>query len=319
MYLDPRLWAFTRGVRLRIAWTVLVGLVAVGVGISRLVLFGWLLGARHRGRTPARPRAAQPRSPPPPSCCGARSISTGPWSPTTTAARVQSRCGRRSTITSPRSAPPTSRGRARATSSCRWSRASSSSRSTSASTSLSSSSRRSRPPHLRLRGVRGCADLARLPRRRPRHARRARRLASDGPGAEHGALAGLCRLRRGVLDSAPGARHAQGVRAERAAGGMLAGQGQDALREHHGRAGDQHAGPGHHRYGHRGGRGGPRLGRLSGARGGDGCSPRSSSCSCWASRSSARCASCARCCTRACSGSPRRRASSGSSTPSPGE
>ena len=43
MYLDPRLWAFTRGVRLRIAWTVLVGLVAVGVGISRLVLFGWLL------------------------------------------------------------------------------------------------------------------------------------------------------------------------------------------------------------------------------------------------------------------------------------
>jgi ATP-binding cassette, subfamily B, bacterial len=43
VYLDPRLWAFTRGVRLRIAWTVLVGLVAVGVGISRLVLFGWLL------------------------------------------------------------------------------------------------------------------------------------------------------------------------------------------------------------------------------------------------------------------------------------
>src|SRR6185369_50706 len=43
VYLDPRLWAFTRGVRLRIAWTVLVGLVAVGVGISRLVLIGWLL------------------------------------------------------------------------------------------------------------------------------------------------------------------------------------------------------------------------------------------------------------------------------------
>src|SRR5262245_51079264 len=43
MYLDPRLWAFTRGVRLRIVWTVLVGLLAASVGIARLVLFGWLL------------------------------------------------------------------------------------------------------------------------------------------------------------------------------------------------------------------------------------------------------------------------------------
>jgi len=44
MYLDRRLWAFTRGVRLRIAGTVLLGLLAVGVGIARLALFGWLLG-----------------------------------------------------------------------------------------------------------------------------------------------------------------------------------------------------------------------------------------------------------------------------------
>jgi ATP-binding cassette, subfamily B, bacterial len=43
VYLDRRLWAFTRGVRLRIAATVLVGLVTVGVGIARLTLFGWLL------------------------------------------------------------------------------------------------------------------------------------------------------------------------------------------------------------------------------------------------------------------------------------
>src|SRR5262245_33239330 len=43
VYLDRRLWAFTRSVRWRIAWTVLVGLVATGVGIGRLVLFGWLL------------------------------------------------------------------------------------------------------------------------------------------------------------------------------------------------------------------------------------------------------------------------------------
>jgi ATP-binding cassette, subfamily B, bacterial len=44
MYLDGRLWAFTRGVRLRIAGTVLLGLLAVGAGIARLALFGWLLG-----------------------------------------------------------------------------------------------------------------------------------------------------------------------------------------------------------------------------------------------------------------------------------
>ena len=44
MYFDRRLWAFTRGVRLRIAGTVLLGLLAVGAGIARLALFGWLLG-----------------------------------------------------------------------------------------------------------------------------------------------------------------------------------------------------------------------------------------------------------------------------------
>src|SRR5205809_1847612 len=44
MYLDRRLWAFTRGVRARIAGTVLLGLLAVGAGITRLALFGWLLG-----------------------------------------------------------------------------------------------------------------------------------------------------------------------------------------------------------------------------------------------------------------------------------
>jgi ATP-binding cassette, subfamily C, bacterial CydCD len=43
VYLDRRLWGFTRGVRLRIAATVLVGLFTVAVGIARLALFGWLL------------------------------------------------------------------------------------------------------------------------------------------------------------------------------------------------------------------------------------------------------------------------------------
>ncbi len=44
MYLDRRLWAFTRGVRLRIVGTVVIGLLAVAAGIARLALFGWLLG-----------------------------------------------------------------------------------------------------------------------------------------------------------------------------------------------------------------------------------------------------------------------------------
>ena len=51
MYLDRRLWSFTPGVRLRIARTVLVGLLAVGVGIARLALLGWLL-ARVIARDP---------------------------------------------------------------------------------------------------------------------------------------------------------------------------------------------------------------------------------------------------------------------------
>jgi len=44
VYLDPRLWALTSGVRGRIAFTVLVGLAAVAAGIARLALLGWLLG-----------------------------------------------------------------------------------------------------------------------------------------------------------------------------------------------------------------------------------------------------------------------------------
>ena len=44
MYIDPRLWALTSGVRGRIVFTVLVGLAAVAAGIARLALLGWLLG-----------------------------------------------------------------------------------------------------------------------------------------------------------------------------------------------------------------------------------------------------------------------------------
>ncbi len=43
MYFDLRLWAFTEGVRRRIALCVGVGLLAVAVGIARLGLLGWLI------------------------------------------------------------------------------------------------------------------------------------------------------------------------------------------------------------------------------------------------------------------------------------
>jgi ATP-binding cassette subfamily C protein CydCD len=52
VYLDRRLWAFTAGVRLRIAGTVLIGILAVAAGIARLALLGWLL-ARVLGGAPA--------------------------------------------------------------------------------------------------------------------------------------------------------------------------------------------------------------------------------------------------------------------------
>ena len=44
MYLNRPLWAFTRGVRLRIALTTLAGLLAVLAGTARLALLGWVLG-----------------------------------------------------------------------------------------------------------------------------------------------------------------------------------------------------------------------------------------------------------------------------------
>ena len=43
MYFDTRLWQFTKGVRLRIAASAAIGLVAAIFGIARLALLGWLL------------------------------------------------------------------------------------------------------------------------------------------------------------------------------------------------------------------------------------------------------------------------------------
>ena len=44
MHFDYRLWAFTQGVRGRIVCSVLIGLVATGLGVARLALLGWLIG-----------------------------------------------------------------------------------------------------------------------------------------------------------------------------------------------------------------------------------------------------------------------------------
>lgn len=51
MHFETRLWAFTEGVRWRIAFAVLVGLAAVALGVARLALLGWLIGRVFAGDT----------------------------------------------------------------------------------------------------------------------------------------------------------------------------------------------------------------------------------------------------------------------------
>ncbi|WP_420346405.1 ABC transporter ATP-binding protein [Pelagibius sp.] len=51
MHLEPRLWAFTKGLRGRIAYAVAIGLVAVGLGVARLALLGWLIAQVFAGAT----------------------------------------------------------------------------------------------------------------------------------------------------------------------------------------------------------------------------------------------------------------------------
>ena len=54
MYIDGWLWAFTRGVRARIAGATAAGLLSVLVGTARLALLGWVLGRLLAGDPPAR-------------------------------------------------------------------------------------------------------------------------------------------------------------------------------------------------------------------------------------------------------------------------
>src|SRR5262245_33921862 len=51
MHFEPRLWNFTEGVRLRIGGAVLIGLGAVGFGVARLALLGWLIGEVFAGKS----------------------------------------------------------------------------------------------------------------------------------------------------------------------------------------------------------------------------------------------------------------------------
>ncbi|MBV8192472.1 MAG: ABC transporter ATP-binding protein, partial [Alphaproteobacteria bacterium] len=50
MHIEPRLLVFTKGVRARIAGAVAIGLLAIGFGIARLALLGWLIGQVFMGR-----------------------------------------------------------------------------------------------------------------------------------------------------------------------------------------------------------------------------------------------------------------------------
>src|SRR5262245_7481603 len=50
MHFEPRLWVFTKGVRLRITSAVAVGLISVACGIARLASLAWLIGAVFEGR-----------------------------------------------------------------------------------------------------------------------------------------------------------------------------------------------------------------------------------------------------------------------------
>ena len=49
MFLNLRLWQLTQGVRLRIFFAVLVGVISSTVGVVRLALLGWLLALIFQG------------------------------------------------------------------------------------------------------------------------------------------------------------------------------------------------------------------------------------------------------------------------------
>ena len=61
MHFEPRLWIFTTGVRLRILAAVVIGLVAIGLGVARLALLGWLIAEVFAGMPPEHDERRDPR------------------------------------------------------------------------------------------------------------------------------------------------------------------------------------------------------------------------------------------------------------------
>ena len=214
MYLNPRLWAFTRGVRLRIAGTTLAGLLAVLAGIARLALLGWVLGRVLAGDSlatlawPRRGRGGPHRAPRPCSSTRAR------WSPIAPPRASSAGCAGASSTRSSRWARPGSPRRAPAASCSPWSTASSSSRSTSASTCRSSSSPRCTPFVIfAVHGRGGSAGRLRLAGGRDRHADADPRPPLGQPPQPR-APEELRGLRRGVPGRDAGPAHAGRVRPE---------------------------------------------------------------------------------------------------------
>ena len=44
MHFDIRLWSFTKGVRGRIIYSVMIGMISTSLGVVRLGMLGWLIG-----------------------------------------------------------------------------------------------------------------------------------------------------------------------------------------------------------------------------------------------------------------------------------
>ncbi len=115
------------------------------------------------------------------------------------------------------------------------------------------------------------ADRARAAGGRAGHADRAGPAASQGQPREPRPLEGVPRLRRRLPRLHPGARHAEGVRAERRAPQAPRDARLAALPEHDVGARHQHDGSRHHRHGHRDRRRRrPRVGRVPRRRRADG-------------------------------------------------
>ena len=51
MQFEKRLWSFTKDVRGRIAFSVLIGIIAAALGVIRLALLGWIIGLIFLGNT----------------------------------------------------------------------------------------------------------------------------------------------------------------------------------------------------------------------------------------------------------------------------